>query len=98
MPNAAPPAHKQKRREETPAADPFFSRLGEIAVGFSWLESLMEEHLCKICGPKVSVFTHRMAFQAKCERLDDLMKQSQARVRTRYPLGATRGGVIHHPG
>ena len=64
-----------------PPGDPFLARLGEIAVAFSWLESLIEEFVHEFCGTKkVEVFTRRMNFQAKCDKLDDLV-QLQGEVR-----------------
>jgi hypothetical protein len=65
-------------------ADEFFERVGEIAVGFAWLEDMVSELLHALCGTeKAAVFTKSMAFGVKCQKINSLMNLDPD-----HPIGA----------
>jgi hypothetical protein len=56
-------------------SDEFLEQIGEIAVGFAWLEDLLTEFLPVLCGTqKVAVFIKGQGFEKKCQMIEALMK------------------------
>jgi hypothetical protein len=56
-------------------SDNFMERLGEAIAGFAWLEDLLGKFIQTLCGTKkAAVFTRRMTFRTKCDKLKELLK------------------------
>lgn len=68
-------------------SDEHLKIIGEIAVGFAWLEDAMSDFLHFLCRtPKAAVFTDRMPFDQKCKKVSEFVK--------RYPTHKTNGDIL----
>lgn len=67
---------KQTERDIHPMPHKYLECIGAIATGFAWLEDLVTDLLHTLSGStKTAVFTRRMSFSAKCDRLLELVKE-----------------------
>jgi arginine/lysine/ornithine decarboxylase len=84
-------------------ADKFIEKIGEIALGYAWLENIVTKFIYQECETeKVSVFITSMTFGNKCQRLIDILKLADKKddelikwLGNCYNIAAHRNAVIH---